>query len=124
MPTQSLWINGEPIVPRVKLLDGFFQRGFGLMGRALIPDGHAVALRRCRALHTMGMRFALDVVFLDHEERIVRVVIGLRPWRVALGGPNAFTALEFPSDRISPARWIRGARVTWQDPVSISENRM
>src|SRR3954451_13181402 len=37
---------------------------------------------RCRSVHTAGMRFAIDVVFLDRHGRGVRVARGVRPWRL------------------------------------------
>ena len=36
-----------------------------------------------RSVHTCGMRFAIDAVFLDADLRVVKVVRGLRPWRLA-----------------------------------------
>jgi uncharacterized membrane protein (UPF0127 family) len=41
------------------------------------------------------MRFALDVVFLDDEGRVKKVIAGIKPWRAALGGGGK-KALELP----------------------------
>jgi uncharacterized membrane protein (UPF0127 family) len=55
-------------------------RSRGLLGR----DGHrgALALRPCRQVHTFGMRFAIDVAFVD-EGGWVLATRTLRPWRLS-----------------------------------------
>jgi uncharacterized membrane protein (UPF0127 family) len=47
-----------------------------------MPADEALRIPRCRSVHTFGMRFPLDVIFLDGEGRPVRVERGVRPWRV------------------------------------------
>jgi len=47
-------------------------RGRGLLGRDGV-DG-ALLLRPCRSVHTLGMRFPIDVAFCDDELRVLRVV--------------------------------------------------
>ncbi|OZI32343.1 hypothetical protein CAL29_18785 [Bordetella genomosp. 10] len=56
----------------------------GLAGRR--PPRRAVGawLRPCRAVHTLRMRYPLDLFFLDRENRVVKVVAGLPPRRLAL----------------------------------------
>jgi uncharacterized membrane protein (UPF0127 family) len=54
----------------------------GLAGLAELPRGHALLLPRCRSVHTFGMRFALDLVFLDGHGRPVREAFGVPPRRV------------------------------------------
>ena len=55
--------------------------GLALLARAP-PAACALVLPRCSSVHTAGMRFALDVVFLDAGGRVMRVVRGVPPWRV------------------------------------------
>jgi len=52
----------------------------GLAGRA--DPGHALLLRRCRAVHTFGMRFTLDLVWLDADGAAVRVDRAVAPRRL------------------------------------------
>jgi uncharacterized protein len=57
-----------------------------LLGLALLPrapPAHcALVLPHCSSVHTAGMRFALDLVFLDAGGRVLRVARGVPPWRV------------------------------------------
>jgi hypothetical protein len=101
----------------VKTLNRFLSRAAGLAVRARLPDGQGVALHPCRAVHTLGMRYPLDIVFLDRGDRIVRTVTGLRPWRAVDGGYGAITTVEWPSGRMDPARWGPGTQVQWREAV-------
>jgi uncharacterized membrane protein (UPF0127 family) len=54
----------------------------GLIGRRSWPAGVALEIPRCRSVHTFGMRFPLDLVWLDSDRRVVRVDRAVPPWRV------------------------------------------
>ncbi len=60
-------------------------RSKGLLGRSGI-DG-AIVLRPCRSVHTLGMRFALDIAYLDADGMVIRIVrmkrhrIGMPVWK-------------------------------------------
>lgn len=56
----------------------------GWLGRATPEAGEALWLYPCRAVHTLGMRFPIDVLFLDAQGRVLRVIHRLPPWRVSL----------------------------------------
>ncbi len=45
----------------------------GLAGLDELPTGHALLFERCRSVHTIGMRFALDLLWLDGDDRLVRL---------------------------------------------------
>jgi uncharacterized membrane protein (UPF0127 family) len=53
------------------------------------------------------MRFPIDVVFLDRDNVVVKVVHGIKPWRMALGGGGK-NALELPAGTISSAGIANG----------------
>jgi uncharacterized protein len=61
---------------------GVVARLRGLIGRREWPPGVALEIPRCRSVHTFGMRFALDLVWLDARRRVVRVDRGVPPCRV------------------------------------------
>jgi uncharacterized membrane protein (UPF0127 family) len=60
---------------------GFFERLVGLAW-SRSPRAAALLLPGCRSVHTFGMRFPLDLFWLDARGQIVRVDRGVRPWRV------------------------------------------
>jgi uncharacterized membrane protein (UPF0127 family) len=82
--------------------------GARVMGLAFLrelPSGHALLIPHCRSVHTFGMRFPLDVVFLDERGRTLRVERGVKPRRL-LTCRGAFAVLERASPK--PPRGARG----------------
>jgi uncharacterized membrane protein (UPF0127 family) len=62
-----------------------WSRFWGLMGRRSLPEGEGLLIDPCGSIHTMFMRFPIDVVFLDADNRITRIAEALQPFRVAMG---------------------------------------
>ena len=61
----------------------FGERLLGLAGLPAMPAGCALLIPGCDSVHTAWMRFPTDVAFLDASGGVLRVVEGLRPWRMA-----------------------------------------
>jgi uncharacterized protein len=57
-------------------------RLLGLAGMRELPPGWALHIPRCRAVHTFGMRFAIDLIFVTRTGDPVRVVRDVRPMRL------------------------------------------
>jgi uncharacterized membrane protein (UPF0127 family) len=85
--------DGEVVCERCVVAANAWTRLKGLLGRSSLPVGEGLLLRPTSSIHTTFMRFPIDVVFLDGELRVVKVVPELRPWRFAFGR-GARSALE------------------------------
>lgn len=86
---------------RARFLTGPFERMRGLLGRDSLPEGEVYVFPRCRAVHTLGMRFTIDIVFLDRAGHILSVRERVRPGRwLVWGGSRAVTTVE------SAAGWL------------------
>jgi uncharacterized membrane protein (UPF0127 family) len=59
--------------------------------------GQALVICRCRQVHTIGMRFPIDVLFIDRNGAVVRVCRGLRPGRISPIAWRATAAVELPA---------------------------
>lgn len=68
---------------RIHIARSFLQRARGLLGRAPLAADEALLIRPCSSIHTFGMRFAIDVVFIDARGCVLAVHEALGPWRVA-----------------------------------------
>jgi uncharacterized membrane protein (UPF0127 family) len=73
----------------------FGQRLIGLAW-SRSPRAAALLLPRCRSVHTFGMRFALDLFWLDAHGEIVRVDRRVPPWRLRRCG-SAACVIEVPA---------------------------
>jgi len=56
----------------------------GLLGRESLGATEGLLLTPCKAVHTVGMRFPIDLIFIDRDGRAVRIVRALAPWRIAM----------------------------------------
>jgi len=67
-----------------------------LLGLALLRReraGEGLLIPRCGSIHTFGMRFRLDLLFLDEERRVLELRRAVPPWRIARC-PAAAAVLE------------------------------
>jgi len=53
----------------------------GLMFRKGLPEGHGMLFRPAKGIHTQFMRFPIDLIYLDKQNRVVKVRPSMRPWR-------------------------------------------
>lgn len=73
----------EPVILEAR---SCFSRMRGLLGRDGLPVGHAMLIAPCSAIHTLGMKFPIDVRFYDREGQCVREVLNVKPGRFWVGG--------------------------------------
>ena len=66
----------------------------GLLFRDGLPRGRVMVFKNCRLIHTAGMRFALDVFFVDKKGGVVKIVRGVKPGRIVFGGFRARHTVE------------------------------
>jgi uncharacterized membrane protein (UPF0127 family) len=86
---------------RVDVPQTWRERSRGLLGRTAIGPDQAMLLERCRSVHTVGMRFAIDAVLLDHGYRVLAVV-HLPPGRILLPRPGVRHVLEVAPGQAPP----------------------
>jgi len=65
----------------------------GLLGRASLDPGHALIIAPCSAVHTFGMQFAIDVVFVAKDGKILKITREMGPGRVT-ASLRAFATIE------------------------------
>ena len=90
--------NGKEQDPplHVEVADTFFARFCGLMGRRELPEGQGLLIAPCSSVHMCFMRFSIDVLYLDKDYRILKVVSHLRPWFGMSICFKAWGVLELP----------------------------
>ncbi|MBN2466463.1 DUF192 domain-containing protein [candidate division WOR-3 bacterium] len=78
----------------------FDERTRGLLGRASLPREEGLLIETPGPIHTCGMKFSIDVLFLDRQMRVVGMKTNLKPWRFAWT-PGARYVLELAAGRIA-----------------------
>jgi uncharacterized membrane protein (UPF0127 family) len=85
---------------RIRHADRLLSRLVGLLrDRELVP-GDGLWIVPCNSIHSFGMRFAFDAIFLDRELRVVRLMPEMKPWRVSALVLSAHSVLELPAGTI------------------------
>src|SRR5438093_12092768 len=79
----------------VDVPESWRERVRGLRGATSLDRGHGMLLERCRSIHTFGMRFAIDVVYLDRTFSVLAVRL-VPPGRVTIPRPGVRHVLECP----------------------------
>src|SRR5574340_878144 len=85
------------LVEEGQVAAGPWQRLVGLLGRSGLPSGQGLLLRGEQAIHTLGMRFAIDVAYLDREGHVLRLLPALPPTRIGPFIGAARDVLEVPA---------------------------
>ena len=85
-------MRGDDVLCSVEVATAHGARARGLLGRDGLEGG--LLLPRCRSVHTIGMRFPIDVGFLDRRGLVVGVVTPMRPWRLGRARLRARQVLE------------------------------
>ena len=74
--------DGRWIARRVRIACSFKQRLVGLLRTKVLSEDEALMLSPGGSVHTFGMRYAIDVAFLDRQLKILRLAPRLPPWRI------------------------------------------
>jgi uncharacterized membrane protein (UPF0127 family) len=86
------WIvRGEDVLAAAEVAVTRRQRRKGLVGRDDVEG--VLVLRPCRQVHSIGMRFPIDVAFCDRDGFVLHIA-SLSPWRLSRPVPRAYFAIE------------------------------
>jgi|SRR5579871_2702191 len=104
-------VHNRVIVAHLEIADSLWKQTVGLLGRDSLPAEHGLWLEPCNGIHTFGMRFPIDVLFLDAEGIALRIVSSLKPWRIC--GPvwRARVVVELPAGALVRHRIQPGDRL-------------
>src|SRR5436309_2234158 len=93
--------RGETLAGNVRLADTPRSRRIGLLKHETLEPGEGLWIYPTQAIHTFGMRFPIDVAFLDRGLRVKRVYHGLVPFRLTSLVWGARSVLELPSGSLA-----------------------
>lgn len=103
--------TGAILATRVERAATFFDRTIGLLARARMHPDEGLWLERCRAIHTIGMRLCIDVIFVDQQRRIVGIHRDVKPFRLALMCSAAADVIELGAGAIAGCDILIGDRL-------------
>jgi uncharacterized membrane protein (UPF0127 family) len=86
------------------------KRVVGLLNRGKFDKGEGLLLDRCYGIHTFGMRFPIDVLFLDKDLCVIRAVKSLSPYRTCVVKKSVYV-LEVPVGALDASRTGEGDQI-------------
>jgi uncharacterized membrane protein (UPF0127 family) len=104
------------VASRVEVADTFLKRLRGLRGRDRMAEGSALWIVPCRGIHTRGMSFPIDALYLDREQRVVAIEQNLPPGRIASVLFRARTVLELPAGTVRRSATRVGDHIVMSEP--------
>ena len=105
--------RGSVVGEQIRVADGVWSRFVGLLGSASLVPGDGLLLYPSQGVHTLGMRFPIDVVFLSQDFQVVALRERLKPWRMTSLIPRSTSVLELPVGT------IRSCRIEVDDQLAI-----
>ena len=101
------------IVRRVWKAQGTWERMRGLLGRPQLGEAEALLLEPCSSVHSFGMAYALDLVYVDRGGSVCKMVHRLRPGRFS-ASLGAYATIEFAAGRLAATGIKMGDRLQWR----------
>ena len=92
------------IARQVKTADTFLSRMVGLIGRRQLGFDEALIINRCRSIHMFFMRFSIDAIFVDKNNRVVGLCPNIRPLQLSPIFWKADFVIESPLGTILSTR--------------------
>lgn len=84
------------VAESVRTADNFFTRFRGLLWSSPLKSGEGLWIKPCHQIHMFGMTYAIDVIFLDKQLRVVALVHDIRPGRMSKLYSKAHSVIELP----------------------------
>jgi uncharacterized membrane protein (UPF0127 family) len=100
---------------RCRVASGLFQVIFGLHLLPQLQPGEGLLLPGATTIDTTFMGYPIDLVFIDRDRRVTKLVPDLRPWRFALWNPGARDCLELPPGSIETSGTQTGDQLRFEE---------
>ena len=98
---------------KVRIADSYVSRLRGLLGSKRLDDTEGLLLKRCSSVHTIGMRYPLDLVFMDQYGKVLKCREGLKPFRAA-SAKGAYYTLELNEGVVRKQGIEVNDQIEWQ----------
>jgi uncharacterized membrane protein (UPF0127 family) len=101
------------VADRADIADTSAKRRTGLLKHTGLEPGEGLWISPCEAVHTIGMKFPIDVLFLDKKKKVLKVRPAMGRWRMAMS-LFAHSVLELPSGRAAETQTAAGDQLEFE----------
>lgn len=107
-PLELRTAAGRCIVRHVHVACSFRSRCIGLLHRRSMSEHEGLLLMPGSSVHTLGMRFNIDVVFLSRQMRVLALAVNVSPWRIVIAPKGTARVLELAAGKIAATQLAVG----------------
>lgn len=86
----------------------------GLLGRKRLTNEQGLLISPCNSVHTIGMKYSLDIVYLNNKNKVLKITKNLKPWRSS-ACRGATKVLELNAGNTENKNIKQGDTLLWQD---------
>jgi len=105
--------RGTMLADRAEIADTSKTRKTGLLKHDRLERGEGLWITPCEGVHTAGMKFPIDVLFLNKKRKVVKIRAAMPRWRLALC-VRAHSVLELPSGTAAATETARGDQLEFE----------
>jgi uncharacterized membrane protein (UPF0127 family) len=107
----------------LEVADHGASRRKGLLGRSGLPAGEGLWIVPCESVHTFGMKFPIDLVYVDRNKKVKKIRSGVPPWRLS-ACLSANSVLELSSGTIHRTQTRPGDTLEFSPALPPSDGRI
>jgi len=108
------------LATRLEVADSAPKRSKGLLGRTGLDAGGGLWIVPCESVHTFGMQFPIDLVYLDRKLRIKKLRRAVGPWRIS-ACLTAHSILELPAGTIVATKTEKGDTLEFSPSLLVTD---
>lgn len=101
------------LLESAELADSIFSRMKGLLGRSGLAAGQGMVLKPANSIHTVGMKFSLDVLFVDRGGTVLRVIENMSPGRAGVLVRKSVYVIEMAAGELKKTGTAVGDKLTF-----------
>lgn len=96
------------IIDQLTIADTLLSRIVGLLGRSALAENQGLWIKKCNSIHTFGMKFSIDCIFLDKNLKVRALRNNIHPWRLVLPVWGADSVIELAGGKILKLQISKG----------------
>src|ERR1700761_3924074 len=93
--------RGVQLTHCARVADSLITRVVGLLLDKQLAHGDGLWIKPCNSIHSVGMKFVFDAIFLDKDLRVVHLMHEMKPWQISKMIWAAKSVLELPAGLIA-----------------------
>lgn len=113
--------HNKILATKAQIANTFFTRLKGLLGTKKLDKGKALVIRPCNSIHTIGMNYDIDVLFVDSSDNVIKVINKMPASRFSLC-PKSFYVIELPAGTIEATGTVAGDKISLTGDSNMLKN--